>query len=62
MGYKKYSNIASAEAMIEKIKSGVVTGNTAYRELRQIANEWPNTSVGDEAERLIRYEFSEYSY
>ncbi len=61
MGYKKYSNIASAEAMIERIKSGLLVGERAYRELRQIANEWPYTSVGDEAERLIRYEFSEYS-
>lgn len=62
MGYKKYSNIASAEAMIEKIKSGIIIGNTAYRELRQIANEWPGTSVGNEAEKLIKYKFSEYSY
>ena len=57
MGYKKYSDIASAEAMIERIKKGQVTGNTAYRELITIKNEWPNTSVASEAEKILRYDF-----
>ena len=31
--YKKYRDIAGAEAMIERVRSGSLTGNTAYQEL-----------------------------
>ncbi len=63
MGYKKYSSIASAEEMIYKIKRGGISSrNTAYRELMTIANEWPGTSVGRDAEDLIDDEYSDLKY
>lgn len=61
--YKKYSDIAGAEAMIEHIKNGGISnGNTAYRELVTIKNEWPGTSVAYEAEALIDERYSQYKY
>lgn len=62
MGYKKYSNTASAREVICQIKEGKITGNTAYRELETIKGEWRGTDLADEAEYLIDTMFSEYKY
>ncbi len=60
MGYKKYSNTSGAWEVIQQIKDGKLTGNTAYRELVTIKNEWSGTSLSDEAEYMIDTMFSEY--
>lgn len=60
MGYKKYSDEAAAWRIIEKIQDGELTGNTAYRELISIRNEWKGTQAGDAAERLLDEMFSDY--
>lgn len=52
MGYKKYSDSASAERMIELIENGEVSGNTAYRELQIISEEWAGTPIGNKAEYM----------
>lgn len=45
---------------MKKIKNGGISNrNTAYRELVTIMNEWPGTSVGDEAEDLIDERYSD---
>lgn len=62
MGYKKYSDAAVAWEIIEDVKNGKLTGNTAYRELETIKGEWPGTSLAEEAEYLIDRMFSEYKY
>lgn len=63
MGYKKYSDYAAAEEMINRIKRGEITNrNTAYRELVTISHEWRGTSLGDEAEYLIDVEYSDQKY
>ena len=63
MGYKKYSDIGAARVMIDNIKRGYISSrNTAYRELFTIANEWPGTPEGREAERLIDSEYSDQKY
>ncbi len=60
MGYKKYSDIGVAAAIVEKIRNGGIPNrNTAYRELVTIMNEWSGTSVGDEAEDLIDERYSD---
>ncbi|QFJ54800.1 hypothetical protein [Pseudobutyrivibrio xylanivorans] len=54
MGFKKYSDAASAERMIEKIIDGeIASDGTAYRELQTIASEWKGTYIGDRAQYLI---------
>lgn len=60
--YKKYSDTAIAWEVIQQIKDGKITGNTAYRELVTIRNEWRGTSVGNEAEYLIDTMFSSYKF
>ncbi|MBD5531240.1 MAG: hypothetical protein HDQ98_03430 [Lachnospiraceae bacterium] len=62
MGYKKYSDTASAWEIIRQIKESKITGNTAYRELETIKGEWRGTDLVDEAEYLINTMFSEYKY
>lgn len=58
--YKKYSDVTSAEEMVNKIKNGEISNrNTAYRELVTIASEWEGTPVGNEAQYLIDYEYSD---
>lgn len=60
--YKKYSDTAAAQEIIQQIKDGKLTGNTAYRELETIKNEWRGTSIADEAEYLIDTMFYQYKY
>ena len=60
--YKKYGDTASAWEVINQIKEGKITGNTAYRELEQIKSDWRGTDLADEAEYLIDTMFSEYKY
>lgn len=63
MGYKKYSDIASAEEMLEHIKRGNIgSRQTAYRELVTIINEWPRTPVAREAQRMIDADYSDLVY
>ena len=63
MLYRKYSDITSAEEMIERIRNGDISSrNTAYRELVVIAGEWDGTSVGREAEYLIDSMYSDLKY
>lgn len=57
MSYKEFSDIASAEATIELIKEGKITGSTARGMLIAIKNEWPGTQAAKEAERLLKYQF-----
>ncbi len=44
------SDTAGAWEVIEQVKSGKITGRTAYGELVTIKNEWPGTAVVNEAE------------
>lgn len=60
MGYRRYSDQASAEEIIKKIEAGELTGYPAYRALVQIAEEWYGTTVGDAAKTLIEDEFADY--
>lgn len=60
MGYKKYSDKASAEEMLEKIEDGEIPEYTAYRELIQIFKEWQGTDVGREAKDLLDDEYKDY--
>lgn len=63
MLYKKYSDISSAEAMVEHIKRGGISSrNTAFRELQTIAQEWSGTNVAREAQYLIDTEYSDLKY
>lgn len=62
MGYKKYSDTSVAWGIIQDVKDGKLSGNTAYRELETIKGEWPGTSLADEAEYLIDTMLSEYKY
>lgn len=63
MGYKKYSDYASAEEMVSYIQRGGISNrNTAYRELLTITQEWPGTDASYEAQYLIDTEYSDQKY
>lgn len=54
MGYKKYSDSSSADAMMNNIESGKISNsNTAYRELKSISNEYRGSSIGNRADDMI---------
>lgn len=63
MGYKKYSDICTAEEMVQYIKNGGISNrNTAFRELQTICQEWPGTNVAREAKYLIDTEYSDLRF
>ena len=63
MGYRKYSDISSAEEMVSYIeRGGIPDRNTAYRELLIIMQEWGGTSVAYDAQSLIDREYSDQKY